>query len=358
MSFVVRQPLEDGVDGGDRAAAQALVDEADVRALAHRRLDRRPRVQRLAADLQARRLERHPDPDARRRVRRGEQHAHAASAHGSITTISVPSCGCDRTRSCAPICSARSRMPVEPVSPGLLVQQRPDRSRRRRLRSARRSSGPSASSRRICRACPCRAAFVTASPTIRINASRSGADSSRPSTQRDFTHPPQRPAASSATRVSAAPSGSSVGRTSAAMTSRDSSSARRGGVRDLCGVGGAAVALAERPRLLHDEREVLRDAVVDLAREPAALLHRGCLLELALGEADLLDAADEQRHEEPEPQHVARVEVLGVQRREEEVVQPREGAERRADREPQRQRIARARGPAARSRSPPRRRAP
>jgi hypothetical protein len=123
--------------------------------------------------------------------------------------------------------------------------------------------------------------------------------------------------------------------------------------RDVGGRLRRAVARAQRVGLLGDEREVLCQPVVDLARQPAAFVQRRGSLELALGAADLVRAAGQQGDEEPQPQHVAGVEVLRVARRKEEVVQPREGTERRPDREPQLQRVARELGVA---REPDRRR--
>jgi len=65
------------------------------------------------------------------------------------------------------------------------------------------------------------------------------------------------------------------------------------------------------------------------------------------GGAQLVGATDEERDEEAQPQYVAGVEVLRVARRKEEVVQPRERAERRTDGEPRRQRVARQLGGAS-----------
>ncbi len=59
------------------------------------------------------------------------------------------------------------------------------------------------------------------------------------------------------------------------------------------------VAPGQLAGLLHDERQVLRHAVVDVAREPLALVEHGRLLKLSLRDTDLLHAADQQRDEEP-----------------------------------------------------------
>src|SRR3954451_6770650 len=57
-------------------------------------------------------------------------------------------------------------------------------------------------------------------------------------------------------------------------------------------------------------------------------------------------AADEQGKEEPQTQHIAGVEVPRVQRRNQEVVQPRERAQRRRDGEPARELVRTALGAA------------
>ena len=90
----------------------------------------------------------------------------------------------------------------------------------------------------------------------------------------------------------------------------------------------------EVPSLLQDEREILSDTVVDVAGDPLSLVEHGRSGQQALRAPQFQGTPDEEGEEEPEPQHVADVEVRRVQRGKKEVVQPRKRAQDRRDREP------------------------
>ena len=96
-------------------------------------------------------------------------------------------------------------------------------------------------------------------------------------------------------------------------------------------------------RLLHDERQLLGHAVVQLARDAAALVADGGDFDLVLGVPALQHTAEEQHRDQAEAQHVGGDEPVREVRGVHHVVEPREGAEDRRDREAQHQHRAGAR---------------
>ena len=110
-------------------------------------------------------------------------------------------------------------------------------------------------------------AFVTASPRIRASASlTSGPAWAEPEVE-NVTLTPVRAAITAAWRASTRSSGSSTARRRCSIAQRESSSARSAATSDVLGVRLAG----EPDGAAADERELLRDAVVQVARDPPAL---------------------------------------------------------------------------------------
>ena len=186
------------------------------------------------------------------------------------------------------------------------------------------------------------AAFATASQAMRTSASRTSGLTVTPCARSSSTSRPSRAATSSVACASTTSSGSSAGRVSAAIARRESSSARSRRRRDR---GHARpVGRGEAPRAAHDVGQLLRDAVVQVARDPPPLLeHRG-LREVAPVPAHLARGADEQRQVEEHSEDVAGVDPVRVEGRVEEVVQARESGEQRRGGEPAVELVVRAVG--------------
>ena len=227
----------------DAAAGHLDVEQADVRALARRAAAiASSAVARLGADLAAAALERHADAGARRRVVVGDEDAHGASRQHAPR----PSCrrrARRRSSKLPPSDSVRSRMLVSPklwLERGASGSKPPPSSMTRS-----QTPSPSRSSRVTVRAWPWRAAFATASRAIRSSASRHSGGTSMPALEVECSRAPTRSATSCAAWPSATSSGSSIGRLSAAIAPRDSSSARSTASR-ICPSGCALVGLAQR----------------------------------------------------------------------------------------------------------------
>ena len=154
---------------------------------------------------------------------------------------------------------------------------------------------------------------------------------------------PSRSAVSRAASASATSSGSSRGFVSAAMARRDSLSARAALAVARATASSFSSSRAEVPA---DEGELLCEAVVQVAGQAPALLEHGRVRERLPVRADLPCRGGEDGDVEREPEEVARVDVLRVERRVEEVVQAREGAEQGSDGEPLQQLVAGHVGPA------------
>ena len=90
-------------------------------------------------------------------------------------------------------------------------------------------------------------------------------------------------------------------------------------------------AAGEQARLRRDREQVLREPVVDLARDARALLGDGTP---ELGRPDRAPDADEQDRVGEQPQEVALRDVVARERRREDRVELGEEPDRRAEREP------------------------
>src|SRR5262249_20660450 len=115
---------------------------------------------------------------------------------------------------------------------------------------------------------------------------------------------------------------------------------RRGEPSELA-LLGLEESLGKRAGLRDDERQLLRQAVVQVAGNATALVQDCRSREPALIPTDLADGADEDQEIRAEPEDVGGVEPLRIERREEQVVEPREAREGRARGEPRRELVAR-----------------
>ena len=104
------------------------------------------------------------------------------------------------------------------------------------------------------------------------------------------------------------------------------------------------LACRELARMAGDVRQLLREPVVQVARQAPPLLERGRRRAAAPVGVDLARRPDEQEPVEPEPEQVTGRDPVRVERREQEVVQRREGAEDRAGAEPAQEIVARLLG--------------
>src|SRR5207248_4831814 len=208
---------------GDPVAGHLDVEQADVRLLLGRGLDRASGVARLGHDLEPGPLERGLHARARRSMVIGEDYPDLPFlGYGSSTSILVPAPGDEVTRKSAPSARARSLMLVRPKPP-------PSRA----AGSKPMPSSPTLSltpfefesSIVTTLAWPWRAVLLTATRTILISASRVEGSTSIPSSRSSRSRTPTRPATSSAACATAASSGSSIGRVSAEIALRDSSRA-------------------------------------------------------------------------------------------------------------------------------------
>ena len=150
---------------------------------------------------------------------------------------------------------------------------------------------------------------------------------------------PSRLAVSRAASASAISSGSSSGLVSAAIASRDSLSARAGAGAHP---GDRRVVAVERAEVPADEGELLREPVVEVARDAAALLEDCRLRDLLPVRANLLDGREQDRDVEREPEEVAEVDPVGVHGGVEEVVEAGERPEHGRDGEPRHELVPRA----------------
>src|SRR5215212_7959784 len=167
--------------------------------------------------------ERQPDARAYGSVVVRQQDGNPLLGHGTTTSTWVPWPGRDLTSTLAPRASARSRMLVSPNP-------------RRRGACGSKPLPSSLTNTRIplvfdratmtLSASPWRAAFDTASRTMRARSSRTSGATRIPGARSKRMCAPVRAATSSAACASAASSGSSTLRLSAAIAVRDSSSAR------------------------------------------------------------------------------------------------------------------------------------
>ena len=187
----------------------------------------------------------------------------------------MPEPGTELSVSAPPIAAARSRMFRRPwprlrlvgVEPGAVVAQRDE--------ARRPSRSPIVT--QACRAPACLRAFASPSCTIRKTSicssgpepdrsgSISSSTSSAPSAVRKSTY--RRSAASNGERPDADESARIANRASCCAASAASFEARQG-------LGGIGAGLEHR-RVRRDREQVLREAVVDVARDPRPLLGDG-----------------------------------------------------------------------------------
>ena len=326
----LRQPRADLPRRRDAAARHAHVENADARAArappprsrpARRPPRRRPtnaaRLLERRADVVARRdmVVGEQDPDGRwsedaprpsSRCRgRGFDVERAADGMRSLAHADQPEAfpaseHGRRVEAAAVVADAKSHAP-SPVR------------RARRARCARRRGAPRS---------------TIASQAILISASRAPVvelDAGRQNAGRAAS--PSRSAVSRAASASATSSGSSSGFVSAAMARRDSVSARaaaRGRASDRL-----VVARRAGGAFLPMKASSCASAVVQVAGQAPPLLEHGRVRERRPVRADLPCGGGEDRDVERKPEEVARVDVVRVQRRVEEVVQAREGSEQR-----------------------------
>ena len=184
------------------------------------------------------------------------------------------------------------------------------------------------------RARPWRTALAIASREIRSSASRQSAETSTSSARSRCSRAPTRFAMSSAACPSARSSGSSIGRFSAAIAPRDSSSARSTASMTCSSGSGVSRTPQEPAHLRGDEGQLLRDAVVQVARHPPSLLEHRRADARRLLARDLANRADEQRRDGREEEEVAAEEQLGELRGEQRVVDERDRGDHRADAQP------------------------
>ena len=171
-------------------------------------------------------------------------------------------------------------------------------------------------------ACPCRTAFDVASRTMRSSDWRAAVGTSGSPVQSTSTRAPMRSAiASAALRERDLERLADRRRQRRDRHARLAERALRGGRHPH----DFAVRRAAQPRsLAADERQLLREPVVQLARESSALLEHGGVSRSALVGEHLAADSDQQREVCGEPEHVADVDPLRIQRRKQEVVQARE----------------------------------
>ena len=322
MTFVARTRLRDGLGDLDAAARRGPCSRARHRAGARVRLRWRRRAPAPRRPPRNRRRQRQPDARSRRPVALREEHP-ATPAHGSLTSTRVPDPGVDsivrsppssRTRAVhaaqAEPARLRCGVDVEALAVighdeahlGILAEldldgrgpSVPDIALMIASRSTRRSTTW------------VRAGTATVSSSVHLHL----------------------PALASSGLDRGDPEGAHQRLAAGALERSDHVAGlveRAGAATTMCRITvGASGSSGEPPPLLKDEREVLSDTVVDVPGDALALVEHGRGRQQTLRPPQLQRTADEQGEEEPEPQHVAGVEVWGVQRREQEVVQPGE----------------------------------
>src|SRR5262245_46500916 len=216
------QPLRDGPRCSDPAARHVDVEQANRRVLFERELNRCIRGGSLAANLEAVLLEDRANPGPGRGVV-VRDHDPDPLAHGSRTSMRVPSPSSEQRLKRPPSASARSRMLTRPKPPTRVWRgSKPEPSSAMR----RKVPCPFVSSTETFSAPPWRPALVIASRTMRMSASRSSGETDAPAQTSMLSWTPTRPATSSAACTRATSSGSSTGLVSAAIARLDSSSAR------------------------------------------------------------------------------------------------------------------------------------
>ena len=176
-------------------------------------------------------------------------------------------------------------------------------------------------------------ALVTASPRMRASASlTSGPTCSVVPMVTNVTATPVRAAIAAAWRASTRSSGSSGARARCSIAQRESCSARSAATTMSSASGWPAMPLGAAA----DEGELLRDAVVQVARDPAALAGGGPRRD---GAGDLEHGGPQQHHAEQQPQHVAQMHPLLGDRRQQRVVEHREREEQAGEPEPAGERL-------------------